>query len=64
MDLLNDNSQVPYLIGTWLGDTVKVSLSSSSVSLSLSLLSYIALQSLYFRTLVGSLLWLLLVCSV
>ena len=27
---LNDNSPVPYLIGTGLGDTVIVSLSSSS----------------------------------
>lgn len=32
MDFLDDNSPVPYLIGTGLGDTVKVSLSSSFAS--------------------------------
>ena len=30
MEPLDDNSPVPYLIGTGLGDTVRVSLSSSS----------------------------------
>ena len=33
MDPLDDNGPVPYLIGTGPGDTVKVSLSSSFVSL-------------------------------
>lgn len=64
MEPLGDKSPVPYLIGTGLGDTIRVSPSSSFASLLLFLLFCTALQSLRFRILVCFLLWLLLVCFV